>query len=472
MKKTLLSLFMLLASSQVFAFSNGSGIYAGALFGLQNPVMKQKLTQTIEAGDVYLQLKYNGNGNTINSSIGIDLGYGYFWNRFYAGIEVEKYFKDTHISTTFLKERTDLFTSNLHIHNYFRASVHPGYLLARNTLAFATLGISYDRLSLHADLNHLPYSHAKSKVGIECGLGVMQQLCKYLVARLEYTYVDYRNFQANGVFGDEGAVVTMHNHGSIHTNSLLFGLSYYLPINAKEMNRALFSHFPHSGRNARFNGFYTGLAPNLVANTIKQTITIRHLKSFQVFNGNNTQIDGNINAYLGYGHQWRKFYLGLQFNGEILTTAVHSDPLASQGEVPPFGPFTGDISSKLSVRNYCGFEIKPGYLITRSLLLYGILGVDASKLHWKTHFTRIEGAIATEFDYQKKRTTFSPLFGAGIEKKLTAHFSLFANYVYTRYQNFSYGRVFFDAFPEEFKTIKTSGSAHSNLGSIGADYRF
>lgn len=182
-----------------------------------------------------------------------------------------------------------------------------------------------------------------------------------------------------------------------------------------------------------FNGLYVGgelgMLYGLFDHTSSSVITSGSIYPNSPTNASTDYHASNLGAavglHLGYGHVFNHlFYLGAEINGDLQTVSVNSHGIVQGGSSAETGAnntFTGRLT------NAYGITLRPGYLLTPTLMVYLKGGVQA---------THLQGSSTTGYDPTSPvpappvfSTTVSGsknvvgwLAGFGIEKRAANHF--------------------------------------------------
>ncbi|MBY0545574.1 MAG: porin family protein [Gammaproteobacteria bacterium] len=134
-----------------------------------------------------------------------------------------------------------------------------------------------------------------------------------------------------------------------------------------------------------FNGPYLGLqgggSLGYFSESSDSTLTINERPniSFSLdapVDSSASNLGGFLGAYAGIGHVYKRFYLGMEINGDLgsVDTTNYAPPTNDTGDL------TTSIKDDASIKNPYGVTLRPGYLLTPSLLLYAQLGVEKAQL--------------------------------------------------------------------------------------------
>jgi hypothetical protein len=145
--------------------------------------------------------------------------------------------------------------------------------------------------------------------------------------------------------------------------------------------------------------------------------------------------------HLGYGHAFKRIYLGGEFNGQLESVNIdsHSIPSAQLADSFSTTQFTAKLHSTY------GFNLKPGVLLTPSVLFYAKIGIQRSYIDASstTNFQSIPGV--TEQTYVGSVDGSSYITGLqgglGIEKRTAHNFSIYVEDLLTGYNSSSIDNV-------------------------------
>lgn len=222
-------------------------------------------------------------------------------------------------------------------------------------------------------------------------------------------------------------------------SALLSTLALTLPI-------CTFAATDNAASNTLFNGFYVGAQAGMTtvwsSHDSTSTMTVVKLgglaPSFSVpVSDDASNIGASGGLHLGYGHVFKRLYLGGEINGDLQSVNIDSHSIPSAQLADSFS--TTQFNAKL--HNTYGFDLKPGVLLNPSLLLYAKLGVQRSYMDASSSTTFQTIPNVTEETFVGKVDDSAHVSGAqgglGIEKRTAHNFSLYVEDMVTGYSSFS-----------------------------------
>lgn len=195
-----------------------------------------------------------------------------------------------------------------------------------------------------------------------------------------------------------------------------------------------------------FDGFYLGAQGGVGLGYFSEsgdsTLTIDerpdiHIPIDAPVDSSASNLSGFLGGYLGLGHVYHRFYLGLEANGDFgsVDTTNYAPPSNQAGDL------TTNIKEEASIKNPYGITLRPGYLLTPTLLLYAQLGVEKAQINTNslTTFQNVPTQSGTVYTIQSS-TNDSQLgyrAGIGIEDHPSEHFSVRVEYLFTDFGTIS-----------------------------------
>lgn len=200
--------------------------------------------------------------------------------------------------------------------------------------------------------------------------------------------------------------------------------------------------------------------------------------------------------YAGYGHTWNHWYLGAEIFGNFSKYRSKNFALSNiAGEqITPLGgivtennnSFTTEL--KVSPIQF-GIDLRPGFLISPQLLVYGKVGVAHSQVTLTNNMgtngsfiitvpVAASFPIANENFITQKKDVAALRLGFGSEYSIDSHWSLRMNYTYVYYRDIQLSGSFTSTFllePLFFTSLtsqmnQTVNNIHSNLLTVGISY--
>ncbi|NNM59093.1 MAG: outer membrane beta-barrel protein [Legionellales bacterium] len=162
-----------------------------------------------------------------------------------------------------------------------------------------------------------------------------------------------------------------------------------------------------------------------------------HIPIDAPIDSNASNLSGFLGGHLGVGHVFNRFYLGLEANGDFgeVDTTNYAPPTNATGDL------TTNIKEDASIKNPYGITLRPGYLLTPSLLLYAQLGVEKAQINTNTLttfenvptqsdnvYTIQSGSNGSQLGYRA---------GIGIEDHPSEHLSVRVEYLFTDFGSVS-----------------------------------
>jgi opacity protein-like surface antigen len=189
-----------------------------------------------------------------------------------------------------------------------------------------------------------------------------------------------------------------------------------------------------------YNGVYLGaeggasLAYFSESSDSSLTINERFLPSFTLdapVDSHASNLSGFIGGHIGVGHVYKRVYLGIEANGDFgsVNTSNYAPPSNQTGDL------TTSIKDDASIKNNYGITLRPGFLITPSLLLYAQLGAEKAQINTNTTttFENVPGQTGTVYSIESQTSDNQLGYraGLGIEEHATNHLSVRVEYLFT-----------------------------------------
>ena len=244
-------------------------------------------------------------------------------------------------------------------------------------------------------------------------------------------------------------------------------------------------------------GFYTGIGLGIVHTdadvNVDPTVTINNildtpstLSVEQNTNAAENSFLGNI--YLGYGSLLYSspWYLGAEVFANIAQHDMTTNAYASNTTTSQCCTIKNTLNSHTEAQLSPvegGIDIRPGYLITATTLLFGRVGVAFNELKYDQDNTFVLNANSSsaspgaELDISQDKFVAGLRLGFGLEQYVGKGFALSANYVWTDYGKVSASGVANSASLGSSNTLcgfQSGGSADvtSNSFTLGMSYLF
>ncbi len=166
--------------------------------------------------------------------------------------------------------------------------------------------------------------------------------------------------------------------------ALLSGIVFFTLLSWSQVARATDSPFNGVYLGGQLGFVYTLFQHN--SNAELDVVTTGATNVFLPVNVDDSasNIGPDIGLHIGYGHVFKRVYLGAEINGDLLTAYVNSHSIPKNGWADAYSTsfFTGRIS------NTYGIDFRPGFLLSPTSMLYLKGGVQRS---------HVKGTVTTEF---------------------------------------------------------------------------
>jgi len=385
------------------------GFYVGA--GLNAIDLNDKMTITSPNTP---SSTYQGGQHNVGGTL--FAGYGIPIQQFYLGAELFYRYAPTND-----KSQTITFTSGSS--NSFDKvktdrdgglAIKAGYRVAPNTLLYLLLGAEYSRIKVtnqSTDSSAHNNAFSKNKLGFMPGIGIATFLTNHLLLNLQYTYTSYSSFSYTPA--DNSSTTKIEPKRNIVT----IGLAYqFCNSELSDTDKTYYGYMSSDPTYNLFNGFYLGAGLDAVSLNSDYTVTdpVANLK----LHGDDPLFGANI--FGGYSHVFSQFYLG----GELFARYLPSDDhhYGADGQLNV---------KKVKESNMFGADIRAGYQVTPSNLLYLLVGIESTQ--FKATVNNVNG---TRITFKKTEQAFLP--GLGLETAITPHLHLRGQYTYASYSSFSH----------------------------------
>lgn len=190
-----------------------------------------------------------------------------------------------------------------------------------------------------------------------------------------------------------------------------------------------------------------------------------------------SNLGADAGLHAGYGHVFaKKYYLGTEINGDFQTVSVSAHSIVSS---PPTADTYATLTYSGRLANTYGIVLRPGYLISPTLMVYLKGGIQGSRLTGSSTagYGLTPGAPVYSSTTTGSKEVMGWVTGIGIEKRASNHFGFRFEDLISGYggvnasttQTFSNGRTF----PFN-KTGVVTNSMHitpyTNVLMAGVDY--
>lgn len=223
-----------------------------------------------------------------------------------------------------------------------------------------------------------------------------------------------------------------------------------------------------------FQGFYVAASVGAVQGTAASSATLNSssgliLPSLPSFGSSTFSRSLSLNENsaigalaVGYGQAWQNFYLGTeafinvsQYHISNSALSIRSSRPGLLGGLPLPTDTTQSLSTNLSAVQY-GIDLRPGFLVDPSTLIYGRIGVVEAKTTLNTSFSSSNASFLSSSNPQKSQYTPGLRLGFGLAHAISEHWNLTLDYIFT-----SYGSV---------ESSATTTPQPVGLGSIATPY--
>lgn len=219
------------------------------------------LTQTALAGNqffyigaepVYVQTNFNWTNDDVNgesnpqangvaviddtnadTQLGLFIGYGLLIDKIYLGVEGA-----TQVGTRTATSTTQDYNTQMTLNNkatmsdIYIVDFRPGYVLGgKNSMIYGILGLNTANFEINQETGSgviVQDSSTSRRNGLRLGLGYNLGLGKYLMARLEYVYTQFSDFEFTDYYPDMSQLHTWQL--SPYSNELSLGISLIFNI--------------------------------------------------------------------------------------------------------------------------------------------------------------------------------------------------------------------------------------------------
>jgi opacity protein-like surface antigen len=260
------------------------------------------------------------------------------------------------------------------------------------------------------------------------------------------------------------------------------------------LSSSLFAHY-----NSPFDGFYVGAAAggswtnvnqdqviDGIFNSLPADIDFEVNLPLQIDGPNSLKTDPSFKGalYAGYGQSWDIWYLGAEIFVDLANyknrNGVELDLNNTVDENVVF-EFQGDTHSKLRSFQY-GVDLRPGVIVTPDTMLYGRVGVAASRLNLNTNavFAGNDASDDILWDLMLPLATAKNVaalrLGAGLEQNIGPNINFRFDYIYTYYGRASVGGATQQLIPAIGGNVilnlasNTSVKAYNNTVMLGLTY--
>ena len=348
------------------------------------------------------------------ASAGLFAGYGFTWDRWYAGLEGE--YEQSGASIFHSKSKPSSRTFEVDKNDSYGIALRGGYRLATGPLLYGRLGAVRTDFDTYATVNNrkaFAANEDNTQTGTRFGLGSDIPVSEHLFVRLDYSYTDYDDFDVSVIDSQD-----QQQTERISPREDLFriGLGWQLG--------GLGSTTPK--RDIDYSGLYAGV--HIGHGAVQSDATGTHSGSgntpseqfsFTGDFGNDSAATGGV--YLGYGIERNQFYFGLEGELEDSNAGWEHDR----------SPRGRDFSvEKMNTR---GIALRGGYVLDNGSLLYARLG--RARTRFNTTWVKGENRL---YDVDRDDTVSGTRLGVGAELPISQSVFARLDYSYTDYDSYDF----------------------------------
>lgn len=224
----LVSMFTLqnaLASNQ-FLYFGVAPVYSSTYFGWQNVDTSSNTNPSANGSDVI-------NGTNAETQIGIFIGYGVLLDKIYLGMEGGAQFgkrQDTSVTQDF--NSLVPLNNTMTMSDIYLIDFRPGYVLGgKNSMLYGIIGLNTANFSAVQQTNDgiiVQDSGDIRRDGLRLGLGYNLGLGQHFMARVEYVFTKFSDFQFTDTYPNNTQTHTWEL--SPYSNEVSLGLSVVFNI--------------------------------------------------------------------------------------------------------------------------------------------------------------------------------------------------------------------------------------------------
>jgi hypothetical protein len=384
------------------------GFYAGALLGHDSLNLRTKGGRD--------QGTDKGEFSDSDASAGLFAGYGFSWGRWYAGLEAE--YEDSRVDIDHSNEKTSSRTMEVDKDDSYGLALRGGYQLASGPLLYARVGAvrtnfdAYNTVNARTDAAD---DGDPTQTGVRLGLGTDIPASQHLFVRLEYSFTQYDDFEANVV-----DVQDQPQTERIRPREDLFriGLGWQWGGFGKPRPKPAIDYTglyagAHVGQGA-LRSDVTGQLNDGSA-TPQDPGPFRFVGDF----GDDSAATGGV--FFGYGFSRNQFYLGLE--GELEDSSADWDHMREPG---------GRDFSVEKMETW-GASLRAGYVLDNGTLLYA----RAGKVRTRFNTTWVKGNNTLNYVDRDDRESGNRI-GVGTELPVSRSAFVRLDYTYTDYNSYSF----------------------------------
>lgn len=267
-------------------------------------------------------------------------------------------------------------------------------------------------------------------------------------------------------------------------------MSYHSARIAATVAIAFFSNITLA--DAFHNGFYIGLNTGASFATVQNNDFPEYGTGFQVLNrafipspahfrDESSARGYNGGALIGWNlycdHQ---YVYSIEASGNLYSNRAHQSFWTIGLTTNSYFYTRANFEESWDIRYSADLVFKPGYLVSNTTELYGILGASVAGLDTKLENLSPDTAYLNHLTFEDSKTLVGFVLGAGIQKQLCNNLSFFASYQYTYYgkQDLSTGLAGYIIPPVENPPIdlqtyvERSICLDTNVIKVGFTYTF
>ena len=344
---------------------------------------------------------------------GLFTGYGWSWNRWYAGLEAE--YADGNASIHHSKSKAGSRTLDLDRNSSYGLAVRAGYQLPAGTLLYGRLGKVRTNFDAYTTVNSRPedaFDEQRTEDGLRYGIGTDIPLSEHLFVRLDYSLTEYDDFDAHIV---DSSDVTQTESFSPKDSLFRLGLGW---------QAGSLGGVPRK-QQVHYDGPYAGA--HIGHGSVQSHVTGSQIDGggdpgpFSFVGDFGDDSATNAGVFLGYGFTNGRIYGGLE--GEIEDSNAGWEHWRNPGG--------RDFSVEKAGSR--GIFLRSGYILDSGSLLY----VRVGPMRTRFNTTWAKGMNALNY-VDRDDVVTGIRMGVGAEVPFTR--SLFArlDYSYTDYDSYSF----------------------------------
>lgn len=378
------------------------GFYTGAQLGVNSLDTHSSETRSSGGRDA---ANY-GDGDYAG---GLFAGYGWNWDRWYLGLELETEQSDAGWSHS--KNKSDSRTSSLDKNYSYAAGLRLGRALVNNSLLYLRLGAVRSQFDGFYTINDSPqnaFDEDFSLTGLRYGVGVEFDLGEQLFARLDYSVTNYRDKTLQSADFNE--------HYDIHESLFNLGIGWR------------FNKVPtHNNKLApdTLAGFYAGgqMGYGMTGSDLDGLHRDQGSGPY-AFNADFADHGFTPGVFAGYAINWQKLLLALELEAE--TSSLEWEHQRDSAD-------NGGRDFSVEVGNTLGAAIKLGYILDSGTLLYVKAGTVQTEVttQWAKGNNR-------NFDIERDDDIHGLRIGLGAEVPLTQQSFIRLDFSHTNYDSYDF----------------------------------